>query len=58
LANRIELLIRAVMLVAGINLADVEQAAVLTRVVADRTSQRAAAGADPLRNRRIEAEAV
>ena len=46
-ADRVELLARAVILVAGINLADAEQAAVFARVVADLTSQRAAAGADP-----------
>ena len=45
--DRIDVLTRAVILVAGINLADSEQAAVLARVVADLTSQRAAAGADP-----------
>jgi hypothetical protein len=36
-----------VMLVAGINLAEAEKAAVFARVVADLTSQRAAAGAAP-----------
>ena len=46
-ADRIELLAHAVMLVAGMNLANAERAAVLARVVADLTSQRAAAGADP-----------
>jgi ABC-type phosphate transport system substrate-binding protein len=46
-ADRIELLARAVILVAGINLADAEQAALFARVVADLTSQRAAAGAAP-----------
>jgi len=46
-ADRVELLARVVMLVAGINLADAEQAAVFARVVADLTSQRAAAGAAP-----------
>lgn len=72
-ADRVELLARAVMLVAGMKLAEAERAAVLARVVADLSSQRAAAGVDPptadylftshflnegLRNRRIEAEAV
>jgi hypothetical protein len=71
--DRIELLTRDVILVAGINLADADQAAVFARVVVDLTIQRAAAGAAPpmddslftsyflnevLRNRRIEAEAV
>ena len=37
-ANRIELLTRAVILVAGMNLADAERAAVLARVIADLTS--------------------
>ncbi|MEI6366237.1 MAG: hypothetical protein WCP23_03990 [Planctomycetota bacterium] len=37
-ANRIELLTRAVILVACMNLAEAERAAVLTRVVADLTS--------------------
>jgi hypothetical protein len=46
-ADRVELLARAVMLVAGMKLAEAERAAVLARVVADLTSQRAAAGADP-----------
>jgi hypothetical protein len=46
-ADRVELLARAVMLVAGMELAEAERAAVLARVVADLTSQRAAAGADP-----------
>jgi hypothetical protein len=36
-----------VVLVAGINLTDAEQAVVFARVVADLTGQRAAAGADP-----------
>ncbi len=71
-ADRLELLTRAVILVAGINLADADLAAVFARVVADLTSQRAAAGAEPpwhylftsyflnevLRNRPIEAEAA
>ena len=38
-ANRIELLTRAVILVAGMNLADAERAAVLARVIAELTSQ-------------------
>ena len=38
-ANRIELLTRAVILVAGMNLAEAERAAVLARVIADLTSQ-------------------
>ena len=46
-ADRVELLVRAVVLVAGINLTDAEQAVVFARVVADLTGQRAAAGADP-----------
>jgi len=46
-SDRVELLARAVILVAGINLADAEQAAVFARVVADLTSQRAAAGTAP-----------
>ena len=37
-ANRIELLTRAVILVAGMNLAEAERAAVLARVIADLTS--------------------
>jgi len=37
-ANRIELLTRAVILVAGMNLAEDERAAVLARVIADLTS--------------------
>ena len=37
-ANRIELLTRAVILVAGMNLAESERAAVLARVIADLTS--------------------
>jgi hypothetical protein len=37
-ANRIELLTRAVILVAGMNLAEDERAAVLTRAIADLTS--------------------
>ena len=37
-ADRIELLTRAVILVAGMNLAEVERAAVLARVIADLTS--------------------
>jgi hypothetical protein len=37
-ADRIELLARAVVLVAGMNLADAERAAVLARVIADMTS--------------------
>jgi hypothetical protein len=37
-ANRIELLTRAVILVAGMNLAEAERAAVFTRVIADLTS--------------------
>jgi len=45
--DRLEVLARAVVLVAGVKLADAEQAAVLARVIADLTSQRAAAGADP-----------
>jgi len=36
--DRIELLARAVVLVAGINLAEAERAAVLARVIADLTS--------------------
>jgi hypothetical protein len=36
--NRVELLARAVILVAGMNLAEAERAAVLARVVADLTS--------------------
>ena len=36
--NRIELLTRAVVLVAGMNVAEAERAAVLARVVADLTS--------------------
>ena len=46
-ADRIELLTRDVILVAGINLADADQAAVFARVVVDLTIQRAAAGAAP-----------
>ena len=46
-ADRIELLARAVVLVAGMNLAEAERAAVLARVIADLTRQRAAAGAAP-----------
>ena len=46
-ADRVELLACAVMLVAGMKLAEAERAAVLARVVADLTSQRAAAGAEP-----------
>ena len=38
-ADRIELLTRAVILVAGMNLAEAEPAAVLARVVAELTSQ-------------------
>jgi len=38
-ANRIELLTRAVILVAAMNLAEAERAAVLARVVAELTSQ-------------------
>jgi len=38
LADRIELLTRAVILVAGMNLAEAERAAVLARVIADLTS--------------------
>jgi len=38
-ADRIELLARAVVLVAGMNLAEAERAAVLARVVAELTSQ-------------------
>ena len=38
-ANRIELLTRAVVLVAGMNVAEAERAAVLARVVAELTSQ-------------------
>ena len=45
--DRVELLARAVMLVAGMKLAEAERAALLARVVADLTSQRAAAGAEP-----------
>ena len=37
-ANRVELLTRAVILVAGMNLAEAERAAVLARVIADLTS--------------------
>ena len=37
-ADRIELLARAVVLVAGMDLADAERAAVLARVIADMTS--------------------
>jgi hypothetical protein len=37
-ADRIELLARAVVLVAGMNLAEAERAAVLARVIADLTS--------------------
>ena len=37
-ADRIELLTRAVILVAGMNLAEPERAAVLARVIADLTS--------------------
>ena len=37
-ANRIELLTRAVILVAGVKLAEAERAAVLARVIADLTS--------------------
>ena len=37
-ANRIDVLTRAVILVAGMNLAEAERAAVLARVVADLTS--------------------
>ena len=37
-ANRIELLTRAVILVAGMNLAEAERAAVLARVIADLAS--------------------
>jgi len=37
-ADRIELLARAVVLVAGMNLAEPERAAVLARVIADLTS--------------------
>jgi hypothetical protein len=37
-SNRIELLTRAVILVAGMNLAEAERAAVLARVIADLTS--------------------
>jgi hypothetical protein len=36
-ANRIELLTRAVILVAGMNLAEAERTAVLARVIADLT---------------------
>ena len=36
--NRVELLARAVILVAGMNLAEAERAAVLARVIADLTS--------------------
>ena len=45
--DRIDVLTRAVILVAGMNLVEAERAEVLARVVADLTSQRAAAGADP-----------
>jgi hypothetical protein len=46
-ADRVELFARAVILVAGMKLAEAERAAVLARVIADLTSQRAAAGTDP-----------
>jgi len=38
LANRVELFTRAVILVAGMNLAEAQRAAVLARVIADMTS--------------------